>query len=146
MKITERELWVCPKCGAPFVNKNSYHACGVYDLDSHFAKSEPHVRLVYDAFLAEVEKEGPVRVIPQKTRIVFMDRVRFSGAIVQKTCIKTTFIFHELWESPRFEKVEFLPPNYYLHVLKIRTIEEIDDEVRAWIKETWKYGRQDRLK
>jgi hypothetical protein len=146
MKIYEREMWTCPKCGAQFVNKNNSHSCVVIDLDSRFARSAPSVREVFDAYLAAVEEVGPVTVIAQKTRIVFMDRVRFTGATVHKDFIRVPFIFHHRVDSMRFAKIEFLEPSYYLHYLKLYTPDQIDDEVREWIRETWKYGRQDRFR
>jgi hypothetical protein len=40
-----RPLWVCPRCGSAFVNRNSWHSCGRWPLDSHFV-DRPKARSV----------------------------------------------------------------------------------------------------
>ena len=64
-----RPLWRCSACGERFTTRNQNHSCGTFDLDALFAKSDPIVRVLFDRFVALVKKQGPVRVIPQKTRI-----------------------------------------------------------------------------
>ena len=79
-----RPLWRCPKCGARFVTRNMWHSCGKFTLETLFAKSEPQVLPLFKKFAALVRRCGRVTMIPQKTRVVFMDRVRFAGACPRK--------------------------------------------------------------
>lgn len=39
----ESPLWQCPKCARRFANRNQSHACGRYDLESHFRGKPPEV-------------------------------------------------------------------------------------------------------
>ena len=78
-------LWRCPKCGARFVTKNMWHSCGKYTLEALFSRSEPHVLPLFKKFAKMVKGCGPATMIPQKTRVVFMVRVRFAGAYPRKS-------------------------------------------------------------
>src|SRR5215204_4614480 len=65
-------LWTCPRCGHQFVTRNLWHACTHYPLDHHFADKDPRIRRLFNRFLRLVRANGPVTVIPQKTRIALM--------------------------------------------------------------------------
>lgn len=76
----DRPLWTCPRCGHRFITANSWHSCTNVSLDEAFARSAPNVRACFERWRSMAERCGSVTVIAQKTRIVFMDRVRFAGA------------------------------------------------------------------
>jgi hypothetical protein len=44
------------------------HSCVTVPLDDLFARSTPEARAAFDAFVAMVERCGPIEVIRQKTR------------------------------------------------------------------------------
>lgn len=79
-----RPLWTCPRCGHRFVTRNIWHSCGRYRIADHFVVAQPVVRKLFNGVKALVRECGPVTVYAQKTRIVFMVRVRFAGVTVRK--------------------------------------------------------------
>lgn len=56
-----------------FVTRNVWHSCGRVGLETHFAGRAVRIRELFEAWLALVERFGP---IPQKTRISLEARVR----------------------------------------------------------------------
>ena len=40
-------------------------------------------------------------------------------------------------ESPRWKQVVEVRPGRFMHHLELRSADEIDDEVRAWLREAW---------
>ncbi|MGH7470214.1 MAG: hypothetical protein ACRENP_19890 [Longimicrobiales bacterium] len=76
--MTERALWRCPDCAREFANRNQSHACGVYDLEHHFRNKPPGMRALFDLVIATLDTIGPVRVLPEKTRIAFQVRMSFA--------------------------------------------------------------------
>jgi hypothetical protein len=58
---------------------------------------------------------------------------------------RTRFIATRRITSPRFRKVERYGPRSVGHYLSIRSPEELDDELRAWLKEAAAVGRQEHL-
>jgi hypothetical protein len=70
---------ICPRCGARLVTKNLWHSCGTFTLESLFPKSEPAVVDLARKYVALLYSLGDVQVIPQKTRLICVARVRFAG-------------------------------------------------------------------
>jgi hypothetical protein len=47
-------------------------------------------------------------------------------------------------DSPRFLRVELIPPRDWVYQFKLRDAAELDDEVRGWIEEAYQVGMQRR--
>src|SRR4030095_8269976 len=107
MKPDLPPLWTCPKCGAKLVSANMWHSCGRFKLEDLFARSEPHVFKTFQKFRRMVESCGPVTMIPEKTRVVFMVRMRSAGATVRRTNLRVGLLLErKLPADPRIEKIE----------------------------------------
>jgi len=140
-----KELWQCPKCGAKLVTANMWHSCGVYSLEELFSRSEPHVLPLFHRFVDLVRSVGPVTVIPQKTRVVMMVRVRFAGAVPRKSHFIASFGFARRRENPRFHKIEQYAPHWYGHHTRVASPADFDTEFLDWIREAYAVGEQRHL-
>jgi hypothetical protein len=138
-------LWTCPDCGNLFVKRNHPHSCVSLPLETHF-ENRPHARQLFDTFRAAVEAEGPVVLVSSKTRIGFMTRVRFAGARVLKDRLRLQFWLKRRQESPRMHRIEFIPPDNWIHYLEVRVPSDIDEEVRELIRESRAIGDQEHLR
>lgn len=48
--------------------------------------------------------------------------------------------------SPRFAKVEEVAPGWWQHRLRITSLEQLDDELQGWLRESYRLmGMQERL-
>jgi hypothetical protein len=140
-------LWRCPKCDRDFPNRNQSHTCaGLHSLDHHFQGKPPGIRQMFDRIRAIVEGIGPVRVLPEKTRIAFQVRMSFAQLTPRNKWLDGHVVLARRLPSPRFRKVETFSPRNHLHAFRISSIEEIDDELRAWLTEAYAVGNQDHLK
>jgi hypothetical protein len=136
-------LWTCPTCGAKFVTANMWHSCGRYRVDDLFAKSDPHVLRLYARFKRMVEACGPVIVVPQKTRLCFMVRMRFAGVYPRKSYLRATFLLtRRLADDPRIEKVTTYAPRCIGYELHIDRPGQLDATVQRWLKEAYDVGAQ----
>jgi len=138
-------LWTCPKCGEGFTTRNQWHSCGKFELEPLFARCEPSVRQLFDRFLALARENGPVEVIPQKSRIALQVRMRFAALMPQKRALKGHLVLGRRHDLPRFEKVETYSPRNYLHVFRLASEDELDAEFKALLKEAYDVGRQRHL-
>src|SRR5262249_31052949 len=84
----DKPLWICPKCGHPFVTRNMNHSCARHELDDLFRDKPVHVRALFDRFRAMVDERGPTTMIVYRDRMVFMVRVHFCGAIPKRDHIE----------------------------------------------------------
>lgn len=140
------ELWRCPKCGHGFVTKNMWHSCSNYDLSHHFDGTDPEVRRTYDRFVDAIEANGPVEVIPQKTRIAIMAKVRFAGCVVRRKWLLTTLWLTREAQHATLRRRETLGPSTCVHQFRLDRPEDIDDAFVELIHESYRVGLREHLR
>jgi hypothetical protein len=122
-----------------------WHSCGKFTLKDLFAKSDPNIPTLFRKFAGMVRSCGPVTLIPQKTRVVFMDRVRFAGAYPRKSYLLCSIALPERFENPRFVKIESYTPNWHGHYFRVESAMDLDSEIQSWLHESYKVGQQKHL-
>ena len=119
-----------------------WHSCTRYTLEQFFAGCEPHVPRLFKKFARMVRACGPVRVIPQKTRVAFQVRVRFGGAVRRKSYLLCGLALPRILHHPRFIKIESFAPHFHGHWFRVDSERDLDAEVRRWIQEAYGVGAQ----
>jgi hypothetical protein len=89
---------------------------------------------------------GPVTMIPQKTRVVFMVRVRYAGAYPRKNHLLCGFALPYQSNDPRFVKIQRYAPHFIGHMMRIQSEDQLDRQVQQWLKEAYKVGSQEVLR
>src|SRR5258706_6383815 len=103
-------LWRCSRCGRSFANRNQSHSCGRYMLARHLAGKPASIRALFGAVLAAVREIGPVRVLPEKTRIAFQVRMSFAQVTPHRGWLDGHVVLARRLEHPRFRRVETFSP------------------------------------
>lgn len=129
-------LWVCPRCGARLVSRNLWHSCGRHTLEELFAGAHPGVLDVARAYVDILSGLGDVQVIPQKSRLVAVARVRFAGLYPRRTGLLAAFALHRWVDSPRIAKTADYGPRWRGHFVRVREAADLDDELRCWLQES----------
>jgi hypothetical protein len=142
---TRPPLWLCPLCGEQFTTRNQRHSCGSFNLDDLFAGTDLKVRRLYEKFREIVEDCGPVRVIPQKSRIAFQVRMRFAALMPQKNSLRGHLVLAERHDSPLFEKVETYSPRNHVHVFRLDSEKQLGKDFRRWVRQSYRVGCQEHL-
>ena len=146
MTIRERgSMWRCPECGRRFANRNQSHACGRSTLASHFLGKPAAVRAIFNRLLVVARKNGPVTVLPEKTRIAFQVRMSFAAFVIRRKWVDGHVILARRLENLRFRRIETFSPRNHLHAFRFESVDEIDDEVAAWLAEAYQVGEQRHL-
>ena len=141
--MTKTPLWRCPLCGQRFVTRNMPHSCQVMALDAYFATARPELRKLFDRFVAAARESGPVIVNATKSRVALQARGRFAGIErPRKDFLVASFLLTTPIESGRLTRVEYLPPFYYVHRLRLRRPADIDAELKRWLAEAYQVGAQ----
>lgn len=143
-----RPLWRCPKCGARFVTRNLPHSCGRATVADWLAKMGPQARALYRRFEQMIGACGPYHVAPAKTRIAFLARVRFAGiAAASRTAITVSFALPRPLRSRRFLAVAEVAPGWWVHRLRITSVDQLDGQVQEWLRRSYHLmGLQERLR
>ena len=138
-------MWRCPDCRRQFANRNQSHACGRYTLASHFVGKPKAVRDIFLKLLAVAKKNGPVTVLPEKTRIAFQVRMSFAAFVIRQHWVDGHVVLARRFEHPRFRRIETFSPRNHLHAFRFESVDEIDNEVAAWFAEAYRVGEQRHL-
>ena len=138
-------LWQCEKCGRVFANRNQSHACGTYDLEHHFHEKSPEIRALFERALAVIQSLGPVRVLPEKTRIAFQVRMSIAQLTPRRRWIDGHVVLARRLEHPRFRRIETFSPRNHLHTFRLTHPDDIDADFRAWMAEAYRVGNQEHL-
>ena len=144
--MNQAALWHCKKCGRDFANRNQSHACGRYDLKHHFQGKRPEIRALFDEVVAAVRALGPVRVLPEKTRIAFQVRMSFAQVTPRAHWLDGHLVLARRLEHPRFRRIQTISPRNHVHFFRLTAPGEIDAEFRAWLAEAYAVGEQRHLK
>ena len=133
-------LWHCPRCGAGLVTANLWHSCVRLTVDETLARTTPAAREAFAAFVALVERCGPVTVVPQKTRIVLMTKTRFAGvSAIRRDSIRLTFAIGRRVDLPWITDVEEYNPRWIAHRFDARSPAALDHpELLALLCESYR--------
>lgn len=137
------KLWRCPKCRARFVTRNMSHSCGRYRLADHFRGKPSTVRAAFDRLRQLIEGCGPVEMIPQKTRIVFLTRMRFAAVMPRKTSLEGHLNLARRVDDARFFKIVQYGPWTYTHSYRARDGSFFDASFAALVRESYIRGCQE---
>jgi DNA-directed RNA polymerase subunit RPC12/RpoP len=105
-----KNLWICPKCGRRFANRNQSHSCGHCTIKQHLKGKSPHVTALYKRFLELVRQCGSVILAPTKTRIGFQVRMIFAAVSLKQGGLACHVVLSRRLENPRFTRVESTSP------------------------------------
>ena len=143
--MVTRPLWTCPRCRRRFANRNQSHACGRHDLEHHFRGKDPAIRALYRAVRAAIAECGPVTILPEKTRIAFQVRMSFAQVTPRTRWLDGHVVLARRLPHPRFRRIDTISPRNHVHVFRLVSAGEIDDDFRAWLREAYDVGAQRHL-
>jgi len=138
-------MWRCPKCRRRFANLNQSHACGRYKLAPHFKDKPANVRAIFEKLLRLARRNGPVTVLPEKTRIAFHVRMSFAAFVIRKNWVDGHVVLARRMENPRFRRIETFSPRNHLHAFRFESVSDVDNEVSRWLSEAYQVGQQHHL-
>jgi hypothetical protein len=137
-------MWTCPLCNRQFVRINQVHSCNDKTLANFLnGKSDDTVGLFYH-LVNEFQQIGEVMVHPTKSMIAFAARTRFAYVIqLGKNFVDVVFPFKQPYnDNLCFNKIRPVPgSDDFNHHLRLFLPEDINDEVRMYMKAAYENGR-----
>jgi len=131
-----RAVWICPECGARLITRNLWHSCGRFALEDLFRTARPGVLELARKYVAMLGSLGDVQVLPQKTRLVCVARVRFAGLYPRKTGFQAAFALRRRLKHKRIVKTVDYGPRWRGHYVDIRGADDLDEQLRVWLQES----------
>jgi hypothetical protein len=140
-------LWTCPRCGRTFANQNQRHTCRpLGDLDRHFVGKDAAVRAAFDAVVAAVQRLGPVSVLPESSRIALHVRMSFAAFVPRRHWLDGHVVLAKRLSDPRFRRIDEFSRGNVLHAFRLYGPDDVDADVRAWLAEAYRVGRQEHVR
>jgi hypothetical protein len=118
------------------ISENLWHSCGTFTIEGLFTAARPGVVELARQYVRLLRSLGDVQVIPQKTRLVCVARVRFAGLYPRKTGFRASFALRRWLRDPRIVKTDDYGPRWRVHFVDIRSGDELDHQLRAWLQES----------
>lgn len=114
-------------------------------LEQYFAGRDPASRALFDALRLVIDSLGEVTVRVTKSQVAFARRTTFAWAWIPGQYLRgkdiaplvLTVDLHRRDPSPRWKSVVEPRPGRFTHHLELRDEAQLDDEVRAWLREAW---------
>ena len=141
-------MWHCPVCQQQFINQNQHHSCNEKTIDDFlFGKSDHTIGLFYH-FISEYRKIGHFVLHPARSRIAFAALIRF-GYIhrLGRDYLDVALTFNRAYrDNLCFYRIGEVPGGkYFQHYLRIMQPEDVNDEVRKFMKLALDYGQKKNL-
>ena len=140
-----KKLWRCPKCGRKFVTRNIYHSCGRWPLQRHFREKNPTVRRLFNALVAAARRNGPVKVLSEKTRIGLQVRVIFAAVTPRRTSLRGHLWLMRPRSHPSLTRVDCVSRCTYLAHFKLERLADFDARFRRLVADSYRVGQQKHL-
>ncbi len=111
---------------------------------NEFFQGREQSRRLFEVLQLVLEQLGPVRVRTGKSPIAFTRRRTFAWAWIPDRYLNgnhaplvLSVSLRRRNSSPRWKQVVEPAPGRFMHHLEVNTPEDIDDEVRNWLREAW---------
>lgn len=93
-----------------------------------------------------MEEMDGVIAAPAKTRVGFQVRMIFASVNrLNDDGLAAHVVLARRFAHPRFTKIESISPRNHVHYFVIHETNDIDDEVKGWLREAHAVGKQDHL-
>ncbi len=138
-------MWTCPVCNQEFSHKSQAHTCSGNTARAEIlrGKSE-HTLSLFEHFVNEYQQIGEVNIqagkglisLAARKRIVYVSRLG-------KNFMDVVFRFKEAYTNNLcFNKInQIADRGDFFHHLRIYFKEDINDEVRVYMKKAYENGR-----
>jgi hypothetical protein len=136
-------LWICPRCGRSFANRNQVHTCApVGDVDAHFAGTDPAVRACFDRIVGDLAALGPFEILAEKSRIALHLRMSFAAFQPRKHVLGGHLVLAKRAEHPLVTRIQEFSPHNILHEFRLTRPEELDAAFLGLLHEAYDVGLQ----
>ena len=138
-------MWTCPKCKREFKNRNQDHTCGVFTVENVFG-NYPETLQLFNHVKQLVSHFGEIKVTPVKNAVMFSVQTNFLVLKPHRNYLIIEFTSNECHNEFPVEKCIKITKTRYFHLVNIDSIENIDEQLKNWLKEAYESDAHDAKK
>ena len=103
-------------------------------VQSHFAKTDPTVRAIYQRLIEVAQAFGPVTEDSKKTSIHLIHHVTFAGVATRSSSLILTLKSASDIRNPRIQKREQTSANRWHLEVRLEKPAHVDRQVTTWLR------------
>lgn len=132
-------MWTCPTCERNFKSANQWHSCTQKDIGELFLDKPDELVLAFDTLVQQTASWGPMSIGAAKYSIVFASPKAWLIVKPMRRELDVKFYAEEVIPSERIRKTTAYG-NKYAHHIRLRSEEEVDDEVLDLLKSGYRFS------
>jgi Domain of unknown function (DUF5655) len=106
-------------------------------LEEYFETGPAHERPIFDAVMAHVETLGPIHVEPVSVGIFLKHPRKFAELRPKQKWVALSFVLPRAVDHPKIARKLQGSASRTHHVVNLRTPDDVDDDVRGWLTESY---------
>jgi hypothetical protein len=130
--------WTCPSCEREFGRTRQAHTClPAGTVDETFAGRPAYQRAAYDAIIGHLEGIGPVHVDAVHVGVFLKRSQKFAEVRPMARSLSLELVLAHVVEDRRVARTIRIAADRVNHTIKLKTVADVDDQVRAWLSEAY---------
>jgi len=109
-------------------------------VQDHLNLATPKAADLYQRFAELVQTFGAVEIVATQTRIDYRVRMIFASVQFREDSLLVQLVLPQRLESPRVIRVDTYTQSSFANYLYIRSFEDFDAELNAWLQEAYNLG------
>ncbi|MBK6317283.1 MAG: hypothetical protein IPF51_00695 [Dehalococcoidia bacterium] len=130
-------IWACPACGREFGQRRSHVCVPALSVETYFGGRPAPEREIFDIIRGQVESLGPCIIEPVNVGIFFKRKRNFLELRPKTRWLALSFGLARRVDDPRITRTFASTSGRTYHTIRIRGPEDIDQQVREWITESY---------
>lgn len=129
--------WICPECEREFAKERQAHVCVPGNtVEKSFAK-RPEQREIYDAVIEHLRELGPVHEDAVSVGVFLKHRTKFVEVRPMARALSLAIVLPRIIQDPRIARSERISAHRVVIMVRLKTVEDLDDTVKAWLTESY---------
>lgn len=129
--------WICPKCKRQFGRREQSHVCvPAMTPDEYYADLPAFHREVHEAVVEHLRSEGEIHVETVGVGVL----IKHGRTIVElrpmHKWLALSFVLPRMVKHPRITRTMPVHEDTTSHVVRIFSVDDIDDQVYEWLSES----------
>ena len=131
-------MWECPNCKRQFKNDNQMHGCHSISIDDHLKRRSDKIGMLFQHLDKYIHTLGEFRSEAVPPDVVFYKTESTFLALKLKTrWIDVEFFLDHYDDDPLIKKWLQTSKNRFAHIVSIDEVEEINVQLKNWIKASY---------
>lgn len=130
--------WTCPQCEREFGRANAAHVCVPgCSVDATFLGRPAVQREIYAELIDHVRRQGPVHEDAVRVGVFLKADRKLAEVRPKSRWLSLEFELPRALAHPRIVRRIAVTQERFVHVVRLSSVEDVDDEVRNWLSEAY---------